>query len=82
MQGPGVRLRAAPGGTSRAGVDPSWPAGDGYGSGAQAYTGGWPEQLFSWLHGFRKLRFVTEKTKEMQLAFLNLALSLICLRYL
>jgi transposase len=40
------------------------------------------ERLFSWLHGFRKLRFVTEKTKEMQLAFLNLALSLICLRFL
>lgn len=39
------------------------------------------ERFFSWLHGFRKLRFVTEKTKEMQLAFLNLALSLICLRF-
>jgi transposase len=40
------------------------------------------ERFFSWLHGLRKLRFVTEKTKEMQLAFLNLALSLICLRFL
>jgi transposase len=40
------------------------------------------ERLFSWLHGFRKLRFVTEKTQESQLAFLNLALSLICLRFL
>jgi transposase len=40
------------------------------------------ERFFSWLHGFRKLRFVTEKTKEMQLAFLHLALSLICLRFL
>ena len=40
------------------------------------------ERFFSWLHGFRKLRFVTEKTQEMQFAFLNLALSLICLRFL
>ena len=29
--------------------------------------------MISWLHGFRKLRFVTEKTDEMQFAFLNLA---------
>jgi transposase len=40
------------------------------------------ERFFSWLHGFRKLRFVTEKTQEMQLAFFNLALALICLRFL
>lgn len=39
------------------------------------------ERFFSWLHGFRKLRLVTEKTTEMQLALLNLALSLICLRF-
>ena len=40
------------------------------------------ERTNSWLHGFRKLRFVTEKTKEMQLAFFNLALALICFRFL
>jgi transposase len=40
------------------------------------------ERFFSWLHGFRKLRFVTEKEQEMQFAFLNLALALICLRFL
>jgi transposase len=40
------------------------------------------ERTISWLHGFRKLRFVTEKTQEMQFAFFNLALALICLRYL
>jgi transposase len=39
------------------------------------------ERLISWLHGFRKLRFVTEKTQEMQFAFFNLALALICLRF-
>jgi transposase len=40
------------------------------------------ERTVSWLHGFRKLRFVTEKTQEMQFAFFNLALALICLRFL
>jgi hypothetical protein len=40
------------------------------------------ERLISWLHGFRKLRFVTEKTEETQFAFLDLACSLICLRFL
>jgi transposase len=40
------------------------------------------ERTISWLHGFRKLRFVTEKTQEMQFAFLNLALALICFRFL
>jgi transposase len=40
------------------------------------------ERFFSWLHGFRKLRFVTEKTQEMQFAFFNLALALICLGFL
>jgi len=39
----------------------------------------WP---FSWLHGFRKLRFVTEKTEEMQFAFFDVALFLSCLRFL
>ena len=40
------------------------------------------ERAISWLHGFRKMRFVTEKTDEMQFAFLNLALAMICFRYL
>lgn len=40
------------------------------------------ERTISWLHGFRKLRLVTEKTQEMQYAFLNLALALICYRFL
>ena len=40
------------------------------------------ERTNSWLHGFRKLRFVTEKTKEMPFAFFNLALALICFRFL
>lgn len=40
------------------------------------------ERLNAWLHGFRKLRLVTEKTEEMQFAFLNLALSIICFRLL
>jgi hypothetical protein len=40
------------------------------------------ERFFSWEHGFRKLRFVTEKTQEMQFAFFNLGLALICLRFL
>lgn len=40
------------------------------------------ERFFSWLHGFRKLRFVTEKDREMQFAFFNLALALISLRFL
>jgi len=31
-----------------------------------------------WLHGFHKLAFVTEKTLEIQLALLDLALGLIC----
>lgn len=39
------------------------------------------ERTNAWLHGFRKLRFVTEKTLENQFAFLNLALSIICFRY-
>jgi transposase len=40
------------------------------------------ERFFSWLHGFRKLRFVTEKDQEMQFAFLDVARALICLRFL
>ena len=40
------------------------------------------ERTLSWLHGFRKLRLVTEKTFEMQCAFFNLALALICYRFL
>jgi transposase len=53
----------------------------GHGSGLGKYR--WVvERLLSWLHGFRKLRFVTEKTEDTQFAFLDLACSLICLRFL
>jgi hypothetical protein len=38
-------------------------------------------RLTSWLHGFREDRFVTEKTQEVQFAFFDLALALICLRF-
>jgi transposase len=40
------------------------------------------ERTLSWLHGFRKLRFVTEKNLDMQYAFLNLAIIMICWRFL
>ncbi|MDB5308460.1 MAG: hypothetical protein JWO38_2662 [Gemmataceae bacterium] len=40
------------------------------------------ERTISWLHGFRKLRFVTDKRDEIQTAILNLALAIICFRYL
>jgi transposase len=40
------------------------------------------ERFFAWLHAFRKMRLVTEKTQEMQFAFFDLALALICLRFL
>lgn len=52
-----------------------------HGSGLGVYR--WvAERTISWLHGFRKLRFVTEKTEQMQAAFLDLALSIICFRFL
>ena len=55
--------------------------GTAHGSGLGKYR--WVvERFFSWLHGFRKLRFVTEKNLDMQFAFFNLALALICLRFL
>ena len=40
------------------------------------------ERTVGFLHNFRRLRVVTEKTDEMQIAFLNLGLALICFRYL
>lgn len=52
-----------------------------HGSGLGVYR--WVvERFFAWAHGFRKLRLVTEKTEEMQFAFLNLAAALICYRFL
>ncbi len=39
------------------------------------------ERTLSWLHGFGKLRLVTEKKLDMQYAFLTLAVSVICYRY-
>jgi transposase len=40
------------------------------------------ERFFAWAHGLRKLRLVTERTAEAQLAFLNLACAVICFRFL
>ena len=40
------------------------------------------ERFFSWAHGFRKLRFVTEKTNPTKYAFFDLAMALICFRFL
>jgi transposase len=40
------------------------------------------ERTNSWLHGFRKLRFVTEKTEEIQFGLFNLGLALIAFRVL
>ncbi len=40
------------------------------------------ERTLSWLHGFRKLRLVTEKGQDMQYAVLTLAVSMICFRFL
>jgi transposase len=64
------------------GIDPKLAKRDtGHGSGLGKYR--WVvERLISWLHGFRNLRLVTEKTRETQFAFLDLACSLICLRFL
>src|SRR5262249_25252974 len=52
----------------------------GHGSGLGVFR--WVvERTLSWLHGFRKLRLVTEKNLDMQYAFLTLAVSVICYRY-
>ncbi len=40
------------------------------------------ERALSWLHGFRKLRLVTERGLDMQYAFLDLAVCIICWRIL
>jgi transposase len=40
------------------------------------------ERTLGWLHGFRKLRLVTERDWHMQYAFLDLAASVICFRIL
>jgi transposase len=52
-----------------------------HGSGLGVYR--WVvERTIAWLHGFRKMRLVTEKTAEMKFAFFNLAQALICFRFL
>jgi transposase len=49
----------------------------GHGSGLGVYR--WVvERTISWLHNFRKLRIVTERTLTMQYALLNLGTALIC----
>lgn len=40
------------------------------------------ERTLGWLHGFRKLRLVTERDWHMQYAFLDLAAAVICFRIL
>jgi transposase len=64
------------------GIEPELPKRRAaHGSGLGKYR--WVvERFISWFHGFRKERFVTEKTQEMQFAFFNLALALLCLRFL
>jgi transposase len=53
----------------------------GHGSGLGVFR--WVvERTISWLHGFRKLRLVTEKNLDMQYAFLNLAVAMIYWRVL
>jgi transposase len=55
--------------------------GTAHGSGLGVVRGV-AERTVAWLHGFRKLRLVTEKNLDMQYAFLTLAVSVICYRYL
>jgi transposase len=64
------------------GIEPKLPKRNtAHGSGLGVFR--WvAERTLSWLHGFRKLRFVTEKDLDMQFAFLDLALALICYRFL
>lgn len=64
------------------GIDPKLAKrGTAHGSGLGVFR--WVvERTLSWLHGFRKLRLVTEKNLDMQYAFLMLAVSVICHRFL
>ena len=64
------------------GTEPKWAKRrTAHGSGLGVFR--WvAERTLSWLHGFRKLRLVTEKNLDMQYAFLTLAVSVICYRYL
>src|SRR6266545_2412386 len=64
------------------GIDPHLAKrGAGHGSGLGKFR--WVvERTISWLHGFRKLRFVTEKDEEHQFAFFNLGLAMITARSL
>ncbi len=53
----------------------------GHGSGRGTFR--WVvERTISWLHGFRKLRFVTEKHDETKFGLFNLGLALIACRRL
>ena len=40
------------------------------------------ERTLSWFHGFRKLRLVTEKDLDTQMAFFTLGMAMICFRFL
>lgn len=64
------------------GIEPEFAkrnTGHGSGLGVYRWVAG---RTISWLHGFRKMRLVTEKTEEMEFAFFNLAQALICFRFL
>jgi transposase len=66
----------------RRGIDPKLARRNtAHGSGLGVFR--WvAERTLSWLHGFRKLRLVTEKNLDMQYAFLTLAVCVICYRFL
>jgi transposase len=64
------------------GIDPHVAKrGEEHGSGLGVFR--WVvERTNSWLHGFRKLRFVTEKREETKFGLFNLGLALIAFRFL
>jgi transposase len=64
------------------GIDPKLAKRNtGHGSGLGVFR--WVvERTVSWLHGFRKLRLVTEKNLDTQMAFFTLGMAMICFRFL
>jgi transposase len=66
----------------RRGIEPFLPKQKApHGSGLGVFR--WVvERTLSWLHGFRKLRLRTDWNSEVQQAFLTLACSVICFRFL
>jgi hypothetical protein len=64
------------------GIEPKIPEQQAeHGSGLGVYR--WvSERTLSWLHGFRRLRLRTDWRNEIQEAFVALACSIICFRFL